>query len=759
LAVQQGSFRFPIFLLVLGLGISGQGWSQEEPVGPPAGQAGGKTPSKAPVKAESSSETPAPGKNTVTRRAGEDTIASLDKVHLTDGSVQYGKVMEIGGNTISLQHRGAAKRILKADVEKILFYEGRRSQQKLDTDLVVLKINEHRVPCKILKESGGEIRVELANGNKATYRRDRVLRVHYRNQVLDSSSDFYTVELANQMDQAIGMVIKGEATEAKQAEKFLVQCGVFAIEKVQQAAAGLKQAVESQETRIQGVLDRILHVHQLKKVVTSAMQRSEPQIYMELTYGNLDERESLLKVLYPKFADESIPLAKHIISNEQEHFRVRSLSVEILRRLNRNKALLEIYNDSAGELKLVIAVALVRNRVFFPIPTLIEALEIGGEKNSNIRALAAGLLRDSTRQSFGFKAEGTPEARGRAVEKWRQWWKENTQQFQARSLLVLNNKRIETEARKESREFWVKAHQFWVDGRFDRAGIYLREARRKDPSFLKAHISYATLLYSELAPAEKDPERKASMVDEAEQILKGLVESALPDATGQDLHWIYFEFGNVLRLKGEHREALKQYEDSLALNPSSIPSILGVADCHWGIATGKNDLSGVERKIEMQSALEGYSLAEKKISETLGSIQILSAADIPQLENLPFERRAHNRNALVVREELEKESIRLALKNARVYRLQDLPKKAVVALRRGLQTLKASTELKEKNPIEAELRALLGVVYESMGEDVRAVKEYLRVVKDLDRTNPVCRRGYERLRKRLQKKETTASRG
>ena len=99
------------------------------------------------------------------------------------------------------------------------------------------------------------------------------------------------------------------------------------------------------------------------------------------------------------------------------------------------------------------------------------------------------------------------------------------------------------------------------------------------------------------------------MVDEAEQILKGLVESALPDATGQDLHWIYFEFGNVLRLKGEYSEALKQYEDSLSLNPSSIPSVLGVADCHWGIATGKNDLSGVERKLEMQSALEGYSLA------------------------------------------------------------------------------------------------------------------------------------------------------
>ena len=397
--------------------------------------------------------------------------------------------------------------------------------------------------------------------------------------------------------------------------------------------------------------------------------------------------------------------------------------------------------------------------MFFTIPTILEALEFSGEKNSRIRALAAGALRGSTRKSFGFKAGGTPEARARAVEKWKQWWQENTQQLQVKSLLVLNNKEIETESRRESREFWIKAHQFWTEGRSDRAAIYFQEARRKDPSFLKAHVSYATLLYSELAQGEKDPGRKASMVSEAEQILRGLAESPLPDATGQDFHWIYFEFGNVLRLKGEYRGALEQYENSLAINPSSIPSILGVADCHWGIATGKNDLSRVERKLEMQSALKGYFLAEEKISEALDNIQILSAGNIPQLESLPFERRAHNRNALLVREELEKASIRIVLKNARVYHLQNLPQKAVVALRQGLQTLIASTEIEEKNTIEAELRALLGVIYESMGEDVRAVKEYLKVVRDLDRTNQVCRKGYERLRKRLQKKGTTASRG
>ena len=739
MAVQQGSFSFAICLLVLGLGINNPTWAQDEPVKPPAEQATEKKTNTAP--------------------AGRNSIATLDKVHLSDGSIQHGKVAERGGNTISLEYRGAAKRIPKALVDKIVFYEGRRSQQKLDTDLVILKVNEHRVPCKILKESGVEVRVELANGARTTYRRDQVLRIHYRNQVLNSSSDYYTVDLAQQMDQAIRLIVSGEENRSAQAEKFLVQCGVFALGKVQRSLESFKDSGEPEKKKIKSSFARILHIHQLKKVVTDSMEASEPRIYEELTYGGLDARESLLKVLYPKFADESVPLAKYIISNEQEDVRLRALSVEILRRLNCNKALLEIYNDSSRELKLVSSVALVRNRIFFPVPTLLEALEVGGEGNFKIRALAAGVLRDSTRQNFGFKAEGTPEARAKALDKWRQWWEENTQQYRARSLLVLNNRAIETEARKESREFWLKAHQFWMAGRFDRAGTYLREARRKDPSFLKAHVSYATLLYSELSRVEKIAERKAAMIAEAGQILGGLVDSALPDAAGQDLHWIHFEYGNVLRLQGKHKEALRQYENSFGLDPSSIASVLGIADSHWAVATGRNELSKVERKLEMQSALEGYSLAEKKIVESMGNIQVMSSVDIPQLGTLPFERRAHNRNALAVREELEKEGIRLSIKKARVYRLQEDPKKAVVALRQGLETLNASTELKDKKALEADLRAMLGVVYESMGQEILAVKEYLKVVKDLDRTNPVCRRGYERLRKRLQKKQATASRG
>jgi tetratricopeptide (TPR) repeat protein len=739
LAVQQGSFSFAICLLVLGLGGNDPTWAQDEPVGPPAEQATEKKPNKAP--------------------AGRNSIATLDKVYLSDGSIQHGRVAELGGNTISLKYRGAAKRIPKALVDKIVFYEGRRSQQKLDTDLVILKVNEHRVPCKILKESGVEVRVALASGAKTTYRRDQVLRLHYRNEVLSSSSDYYTADLAQEMDKAIRFIVNGEEGRSAQAEKFLVQCGVFALGKVQRSLGSFKAAGEPEKKKIQSSFARILHIHQLKKVVTDSMETWEPRIYEELTYGGLEARESLLKVLYPKFTDESVPLAKYIISNEQEDVRLRALSVEILRRLNCNKALLEIYNDSSRELKLVSSVALVRNRIFFPIPTLLEALDVGGEGNFKMRALAAGVLRDSTRQNFGFKAEGTPEARAKAIAKWRQWWEENTQQYRARSLLVLNNRAIETDARKESREFWLKAHQFWTAGRFDRAGTYLREARRKDPSFLKAHVSYATLLYSELSQVEEIAERKAAMIAEAGQILKGLVDSALPEAAEQDLHWVHFEYGNVLRLQGKHKEALRQYENSLGLDPSSIASVLGIADSHWAVATGRNELSKVERKLEMQSALEGYSLAEKKIAESMGNIQVMSAGDIPQFDTLPFERRAHNRNALAVREELEEKGIRLSIKKARVYRLQEDPKKAVVALRQGLETLNASAEVKDKKAIEADLRAMLGVVYESMGQEVLAVKEYLKVVKDLDRTNQVCRRGYERLRKRLQKKQATASRG
>ncbi|MEE3230773.1 MAG: hypothetical protein VX272_07015, partial [Planctomycetota bacterium] len=89
LAVQQGSFSFAICLLVLGLGINNPTWAQDEPVKPPAEQA--------------------TEKKTKTASAGRNSIATLDKVHLSDGSIQHGKVAERGGNTISLEYRGAAK--------------------------------------------------------------------------------------------------------------------------------------------------------------------------------------------------------------------------------------------------------------------------------------------------------------------------------------------------------------------------------------------------------------------------------------------------------------------------------------------------------------------------------------------------------------------------------------------------------------------------------------------------------------------------
>ena len=78
--------------------------------------------------------------------------------------------------------------------------------------------------------------------------------------------------------------------------------------------------------------------------------------------------------------------------------------------------------------------------------------------------------------------------------KWKQWWKENSEQMRAKSLLVLNNRKIETDARKESRAFWLKAHQFWAEKRYDRAASYLREARRKDPSFPKAQLVWGDCL-------------------------------------------------------------------------------------------------------------------------------------------------------------------------------------------------------------------------------------------------------------------------
>ena len=80
--------------------------------------------------------------------------------------------------------------------------------------------------------------------------------------------------------------------------------------------------------------------------------------------------------------------------------------------------------------------------------------------------------------------------------------------------------------------------------------------------------------------------------------------------------------------------------------------------------------------------------------------------------------------------------------------LQRIAKSAALALKEGLDTLRASTELRDSSSLEIELRTQLGSVYESVKKYALAAQQYGTVLKNLDPDHEHARRGYDRVKDR-----------
>jgi tetratricopeptide (TPR) repeat protein len=708
-------------------------------------------------KAGESAKTDEPGKTKDPAKIGPVSAQKdLDTLKLLDGSTQFGRVSDPGGSSIQLEYRGASRKFLKSEIESIEFFKGRQAKERLETDLVILKLNQHHVRCKILRETGREVRVELPNGARTTYARERVQRVMYRDQIFTEASQNYNQDLESDIRRALELIRGDDEKVRDRSEKLLVQAGIFAIESVERSLTELgKLSPEEREVKAGAIvaLSRVLHTYGLKKVTAPEIEEMLPSLYDDLAYGDFTAKASLLKVIFSRFADESPPLALFLISNSYEDARIRAMCVEILRRLNQNRALVTLYNQHSGQLQFVAAVALARNRIYVGVPTLIDALELGSQESQAIRRLAAQILRETTGQNFEFRADSTPAARDKVIAKWRDWWGKHERPLYEKSRLVLEKKTVQTIERRESLDLWKKAHEFVNEKKHARAAIFLREAMKRDPTFHKAHVSLAVLLYSVIASEEKDVAKKTERFDEAERILDDLSHRSLPEITDADRHWIHYELGCIYLTRGKIIDALDELKTSLALEPTSISSMLGIAACHWELATSKSELIAGERKIELRSALRTYIDASQAIRGRLRTIQVLSLGDVPNFETLPFQRRDYNRNVLAVRADLEATSVELFIKIARIYRLQGGSKRAVLALREGLDTLKASTELNESATLEIALRTQLGNTYEAIGKDSLALAQYGSVLKGLDPKNKLCLRGYARVRRSIDRKE------
>ncbi|MEM7234287.1 MAG: tetratricopeptide repeat protein [Planctomycetota bacterium] len=695
----------------------------------------------------------------------------LDTVELKNGSIQRGYVVETGDNAIRLERGGGARRFLKNEILSIKFHKERRAESKLEHDRVELKTG-HEVDGKVKVIDGGKrVRVTLAkkraNGKATTvtYPMTTVRRIRWKDESeFAQNGNYYTVELEKQIANALQKLrIVGDKERVK-VEAFLASTGVFSIEAIK-ARAAAKEAAGGLDDEEGMSLLALQHLYELKLVVPTEIQESVPEIYDVLSLrSNAERKIEFLKAILPNYSERAVDLVVHVVKNPLEADSVRGLAVDMMRRLQLNQALLNLYNGAQGQLQFAAAIALSKNRILLGIPTLIEALDLPRE---SIRKLAADQLRSATGQNFRYQFDGAAAARKLAAGKWSDWWTDNKAEIEKTSILILREGTGQSPEWKMATQLWKEAHKAWGSApkgkdrgkHVEEAKTLLKEAVDTDPTFVKASISLAVIQYVE----DRDPTK-------AETLLSDLVQRPLSTTSARDRFWIHLEYANVLRIQGKIAEALRNYDECLALDPSSVEATTGRADVLWLLGTGRGKLppavtdkekeksAGDRRRTYLSRALSGFEDSLKKIEALLEKLVVLRAEDLPEFDTLPFARRLHNRSVLEARRGYEQEIVRIYQRIARVHTLQGQVDQAVTSIRRGLDYLSISIEGGGAEKLEANLRSHLALAYERQGKVVEAYKEYRRVLK-VDPENKTGRDGIKRLERKSHGTKAKTRRG
>ena len=676
-----------------------------------------------------------------------------DLVTMQNGAVHRGQVVETGGNSIRLESGGGSRTLLKKDVRGVQFNPLRQSEAKLDTDRLEFKSGRVVDGDAELIQGGRKVRVSIripsGKGTRTTtvvYPMTEVRRIRWKNEsAFNSEGKYYTAELKKAIEGALASLQSGSADEIAPAKKLLSDAGIFAYYDVERALETMtSEGGERLESHSAKALLAIRQQYLLQQLLHDDVLERFPRSVEHLGYeADSHRRDELLKALVSSFPEESEGLVLYLLRDPLQAESTRALLVDLLRRLHRHQALLNLYNESDGPLKFASAIALARNRILLGVPTLIDALSLG---DAAIREVASSTLRDVTGKDFRFRSDGAAAARAAAIERWGSWWKENQVELEKNAVLILRKGRRESPEWKQATELWKLAHDAWTrassrskaekDAAVDEAIRLLREAADTDPTFVKAHISLAVLLYVER-------EEHA----ESERILMGLVERPVLSTTIEDSFWIQLELGNVLRVQSKIRLALESYEECLALQPDNITALLGKSDCLWLLSTGKESIDAKARRELSTRALEGYERAIQLVETSLASMRVLKAEDLPELETLPFPRRSHNRSVLDIRRGYERQVVETFGKVARVYTLRGEHESASDRLQKGLDYLSASIDRKEMKDVEARLRTFLGLSFERQGRRLEALRQYDHVLGNLDGNSAASIAGKRRLRK------------
>jgi len=660
-----------------------------------------------------------------------------DVVLLKDGMRLNGTVRERGGNSVEVITTAGARRVLKRDVMKFRFDPNRKASTLVEKDHVV-RWDNHRIFGEVELLLGGEqVQVTLETGSRVVLPRGKVARIVRKGERIIEDTATYTQELSSSMERALDRLDGAPGAEFDESEKFLVDCGVFAISRVEERLREKEAAAPGADDPTQSALRRIVYVNELKTVIDSKLEEVDSRVYKIFalptgghTEDSAREKKEFLMFAFQRYTEETSPLAVFLAGQDEEEDWIRAWAIEFLRVQQRHHGLLDIHRSSGGQAQLAAAIALGKNRILLGVPTLIEALEID---SLEVRELAGSSLRKFCGVNFRFRADGAPAARADAVKEWWGWWQRNERKFTEQAGKILRHEELATDERRQATKLWREAGGAVHEGNLPRAEAMLRAALELDPTFESAQLSFAVLLYSRL-----DKPR------EALGTLENLKERCLVSETLNPSQ-VLLHLGHCNHVLGQLDAALKAYRQSLARQPDNVQA---------AIALARTQVEWVDRSAETttrEQRLEGLSQALKRFDEAMRlvvsareELTLLGVGDLPVEDVLPFDRREHNREVAMVRGSFRMRRAQLALEAAKLEARLGRSSNATARLSEMLLEV-TQEEGKDWRALETEIRTYLGLVLEGSGQASLALRQFRIVLQDLDPERDDCQRGVRRL--------------
>ena len=180
--------------------------------------------------------------------------------------------------------------------------------------------------------------------------------------------------------------------------------------------------------------------------------------------------------------------------------------------------------------------------------------------------------------------------------------------------------------------------------------------------------------------------------------------------------------------------------------PDNVDAILGAADIDYLHATGKDELEPGGRQQYLKAALASYEAAAEVLERTGGGLSTLRFEDIPDGVQPPYDRREYNRSVVELRRSLRIRRFEALLQAAKTRSLLGDAREAMLILRRAASELGLEPTDRSKK-LEAEVRSFLGLLYEGAGENLLALREYRKVIRDIDPNHEACKKAVDRLKR------------